>query len=190
MGWSRRCRSATDSTWRASSTPKHCWTISPRRSCAGWAMTAEAWRCSIRTPGRIPPWSGWSRTRGLSSLPGRSCNTPGRAMQRAVLRQRSGPRAVSPASGRLRAFVPLLRPRQRPSPTGRTERGVGPLWANHAGQGLRAASPPFFCPPERAWQTGFGGQCRGSIFVLDKVVTSPPHTPSRNAGRGLRFYGS
>lgn len=36
-------------------------------------------------------------------------------------------------------------------------------------------------------QVGIGGQCRHSIFLLDKAVLSPPFTPPRNAGREYDF---
>lgn len=106
-----------------------------------------------------------------------------RAIQRAVPRQRSGPRTVSPVVARLRAFAAFLRPGQRPSPTEGAKRGVGPFVAGRAGWWCWPLPGAAFCPSGRTMQAGPPGQCRRSIFVRDKAVISPPLTPSRNAGR-------
>ena len=106
----------------------------------------------------------------------------------------SGPRPVSPTFRRLRAFVTLLRGWWHPCPSGGMKRGVGPFAARCGG----AAVLPRQTPPQGPRQTRLQGQPRGpdqgnpegSIFVLDKAVISPPHTPSRNAGRGYGFVGT
>ena len=79
----------------------------------------------------------------------------------------------APVSALLRAFVALLgrwwHPCTPPTLETRCRPPVGRCFGSE-GRGRR-------------------GQCRGSIFVLDKAVISPPPTPSRNAGRGMRFHG-
>ena len=59
-------------------------------------------------------------------------------MQRAVPRQRSGPRTVFPVWARLRAFAALLRPGQSPGPTEGVKRGVGPFVGRLCGPGVSA----------------------------------------------------
>ena len=106
-------------------------------------------------------------------------------MQRAVPRQRSGPRTVSPVWARLRAFAALLRAGQSPRPNQGVKRGVGPFVGRLCGAAGSRPCESRFRPPERPMQAGIGGQSSRSIFLLDKAVAHRLRTPPRNAGRGF-----
>lgn len=122
-------------------------------------------------------------TASESLRPGKSIIRP-RAIQRAVPHQRSGSRTVSPVVARLRAFVALLRPGQRPSPTEGAKRGVGPFVAGCADWWCWPLPGAAFCPPGRTMQAGPPGQCRRSIFVRDKTVAHRlSHRPATRVGR-------
>ena len=111
-------------------------------------------------------------------------------MQRAVPRQRSGPRTVSPVWARLRAFAALLRAGQSPRPNQGVKRGVGPFVGRLCGAAGSRPCESRFRPPERPMQAGIGGQSSRSIFLLDKggwsLCAHPPANTAPQRGSGIR----
>ena len=105
-------------------------------------------------------------------------------MQRAVPRQRSGPRTGFPVWARLRAFAALLRAGQSPRPNQGVKRGVGPFVGRLCGAAGSRPCESRFRPPERPMQAGIGGQSSRSIFLLDKAVAHRlSHRPATRVGR-------